>query len=423
MIISFSIKNFRSIKENFFFSMEASSSETKINNIAIISLASGEELRLTKTAAIYGPNASGKSNVIRAFFNLHKFITNSKDIEFDQNIQYYEPFLFDKSSTLEPTEFELFFVGQDNHKYRYFIVFNQDRIIEETLDWYPKKKKQNLFAHDSDKINADSNLNTVKLSKNLNYKSYEIYKKIPFLSIFKKADNYHAVLSPIYTYFNTLEIWNVLDSFKIAIHKQGIIDELHAPANAQRKLKLNQLIKFTDTKIEKINILYSNEQGQNRLSRNQLYATHKVFENNENVGEYDLPFHQESAGTNTLFMLGALIFKALEKGSTIIFDEIDTSLHPILTSTLIQLFHSPISNPNNAQIIYTTHETYLLDKHFLRSDQIWFADKNELGETDIYSAQDFKGIREDISFEKWYLAGKFNAIPNIEDLEDIFKHG
>lgn len=403
--------------------MEASSSEAKINNLAITSLASGEELRLTKTAAIYGPNGSGKSNLIRAFFNLHRFITSSKEIEFDKNIQHYEPFLFDKSSTLEPTEFELFFVGQDNHKYRYFITFNQDSVIEEVLDWYPKKKKQNIFTRNTDKINADPNLHTIKLSKSLNHKLYEVYKKIPFLSTFKQAINYHTILSPVYAYFNTLEIWNLLDSFKIAINKQGFIDELNSPENINRKEKLNQLIKFADTKIEKINIRTSIEADTNKPDRNNLYATHNVFENNAKVGEYDLPFQKESAGTNTLFMLGALILKALENGSTIIFDELDTSLHPILTSTLIQLFHSPISNPKNAQIIYTTHETYLLDKNLLRSDQIWFADKNEFGETDIYAAQDFKGIREDISFEKWYLAGKFNAIPHIEDIENIFKHG
>lgn len=408
--------------------MEASSSEAKINNIASVSLASGEEIRLIKTAAIYGPNASGKSNLIRAFFNLHRFITNSKDIEFDQNIKFYDPFLFDINSKLTPTEFELFFIGKDNHKYRYFITFNQDSVIEEVLDWFPKKKKQNLFTRNADKKNLDPNLNTVKLSKNLNYKSYDIYKKIPFLSIFKKADNYHSVLSPIYTYFNTLEIWNVLDSFKIAIHKQDIIDELDLPINAERKQKLNQLIKLADTKIEKINIRNSidvndSEHNTSNLSRNNLYGTHKTFENREEIGEYDLPFRQESAGTNTLFTLGALILKALESGNTIIFDELDTSLHPKLTCALIQLFHSPITNPNNAQIIYSTHETFLLEKHFLRSDQIWFADKNQFGETDIYSAQDFEGIREDIPFEKWYLAGKFNAIPNIEDLEFIFKHG
>jgi AAA15 family ATPase/GTPase len=117
-----------------------------------------------------------------------------------------------------------------------------------------------------------------------------------------------------------------------------------------------------------------------------------------------------------------LILKALEKGETIIFDELDTSLHPRLSRFLVKLFLNPLSNPNNAQLIFTAHETNLLDKDMLRSDQIWFAEKNERGETLIYSAQDFEGVREDIPFDKWYLAGKFGAIPDIQDIQFIFDY-
>jgi uncharacterized protein len=99
-----------------------------------------------------------------------------------------------------------------------------------------------------------------------------------------------------------------------------------------------------------------------------------------------------------------------------VFDEFDNSLHPKMTRFLIQLFYNPNLNKGNAQIVFSTHEPLLMDKEMFRSDQIWFSEKNKLGETELYSAQDFEGVREDIPFDKWYMAGKFGALPNCSNL-------
>ncbi len=101
-------------------------------------------------------------------------------------------------------------------------------------------------------------------------------------------------------------------------------------------------------------------------------------------------------------------------------DELDTSLHPYITKMIVMMFQSEKLNPNNAQLIFTTHDVSLLDKDLVRKDQVWIAEKNEQGATDLYSLQDFEGIPDDVSFEKWYMAGKFGGLPQIKSIESIF---
>ena len=116
-----------------------------------------------------------------------------------------------------------------------------------------------------------------------------------------------------------------------------------------------------------------------------------------------------------ILAVGALILLQLERGGLVVFDELDNSLHPKISRFFIQLFHSLNVNKGNAQIVFSTHEPLLMDKDMFRSDQIWFTQKTQFGETELYSAQDFDGVREDIPFDKWYMAGKFGALPNIQE--------
>jgi AAA15 family ATPase/GTPase len=123
-----------------------------------------------------------------------------------------------------------------------------------------------------------------------------------------------------------------------------------------------------------------------------------------------------------LFTLGFSILKVLDEGGIFIFDELDGSLHPQLSSFLVRLFHNPITNSRNAQIIFSTHEVLLLDKNTFRKDQIWFTEKNKTGATEIFSANDFDGVRDDMPFGKWYLAGKFGGTPHISESKFILEY-
>jgi AAA15 family ATPase/GTPase len=438
MIIEFSVTNFRSIHQKQVFSMVASSAKSKPDNIFEHSTSNGDTVTLTKAAVIYGANASGKSNMIRALWALRNLLTTSDKIKINEPLSAYDPFLFDAASAKEPAMFEIIFIAKNNEKYRYSISFNAQEIIKEELFSYPKSKKRELFTRPYEIPITDDNIHIGRLGKELNYKKYETHKKLPLLSIFGKASTYHKDISPVYAYFEGLEIGDIVNSGQINRLVSTIKSDIQKEENGWLKEKIEELVRACDTQIQgfqldkdgknfdirSIEEVENNDQKQyKRIENEVLFATHFVYENNIKTGTAYLPFKEESLGTNRLFALGGLMLKILKTGGTIIFDELDTSLHPYVSRFLVRLFLNPMSNPHNAQLIFTTHEPTLMDRNLLRADQIWFADKsNPYGKTEIFSAQDFDGVREDIPFDKWYMAGKFGAIPQISEINFIAGH-
>lgn len=426
MILEFSITNYRSFHEKQLFSMIASGARSKSENTFKVDLTNGSEIKLTKAVGIYGANASGKSNIIRALFELRRFILGSNEVDIDKPISVYEPFLFNTKTVNQPTEFEIIFLTKARNKFHYKLVLGQDEIIEESLYHFPKKKAQAIFKRGVEKKEDDENIHIVKLGKNFNYKKYEIFKKLPLITLFGKAENYHTTISPVYTYFNELEIWNVTDSSWVRRLADYMKTDLQKTKNKSLVEQIEKLILEADTQIqsliidsdkpieEKETIEIGENRSINRVKKNEiLYGEHNVYDLNKKVTTYALPFSDESFGTNKLFALASLIIKTMNQGGVIFFDELDSSLHPILTKLLINFFQS--NHKGDSQLIFTTHETFILNKEF-RSDQIWFTQKNEFGETELFSAQDFEGVREDVPFEKWYLGGKFGAIPYVKNV-------
>ena len=433
MILEFSVSNFRSIKGKQTFSLIASSARSKSENTFNVTLTNGDKIKLLKTAAIYGANGSGKSNFIRFLFEIRKFIVKSNELTVEKPIPAYDPFLFNTTSRNQVSEFELIFISRDKNKYQYKISFDKNEIVEESLYHFPEKKLQNLFIRGKEKKELDSNIHIAKLGKNLGYKKYEVFKKIPFLSLFGKAENYNTSITPVYSYFNELEIWNATSTTWVNRLASYIKEEMRLSDNVSELKQLEKLINTADSQIQSLQIDYTNkieEDEENITDENSsinkkrqneiIFGEHNVFKNHKVISKHNLPFYNESFGTNKLFALGGLIIKILNKGGVIFFDELDTSMHPMLSSLLIRLFQE--NHKSNSQLVFTTHETYLLIKEF-RTDQIWFTQKNIYGETEIFSAQDFEGVREEIPFEKWYLAGKFGAIPRIELSNTLIRNG
>jgi len=189
------------------------------------------------------------------------------------------------------------------------------------------------------------------------------------------------------------------------------------------KKQLKRLIASVDNKIQHLELEENRNIEFAHSDIEKAYepiGIHKMFNSNQTVR---LHFKEESRGTNMLYVLGGKILEQLDKGGTMFIDEIDTSLHPRLAKFLVLLFQHPKSNPKNAQLIFTTHETTFLDRNLFRREQIWFTEKDEYGQTELYSMQDFDNVREDTPFEKWYLAGKFGGLPDIKELEFIFGDG
>jgi len=423
MIIEFSIKNYRSVNNKQSFSMIASGARSKSENTFNIELANGTEIKLIKTAGIFGANASGKSNIIRAFFELKKCIIESSNIDIDKPIPAYDPFLFNTESINQPTEFELIFITKARNKFKYKLVLGKDEILEETLHHFPSKQAQIVFKRGIERKKEDSNIHIGELGKNFNYKRIEIFKKLPLISYFGKAENYHTTISPVYSYFNELEVWNVTESNWVRRLSNHIKTTMQNSENKSLANQIEKIILSADTQIQSLIIdseklvneadVISIDGKQNiRIRKNEiLFGEHNIYKSNKKVSTYALPFMEESFGTNKLFALSGLIVKTINNGGVIFFDELDSSLHPFLTELLIKYFQS--NQKNNSQLIFTTHETFI--QKDLRTDQIWFAQKNQFGETELFSAQDFDGVREDIPFEKWYLGGKFGAIPYVKE--------
>ncbi len=418
MIIEFSIQNFRSIYTKQSFTMLASSARSKDQNIFTTTLASGEKLTLTKCAGVYGANASGKSNLVMAFSVLENMIKKTENIEINAPITAYQPFLFNTTGRNEPTEFEIIFI-QNQLKYRYFVSFNAECILKEELYAFPKKHQRTLFTRSSTQTAVDTNIHIAHLGKELKSKTYNVHKKLPLLSIFGKAEYYHTDISVAYNYFKKILVVNTNDADFMGIIMdvtKQILQNREVPVFKQQ---LEKLIWVCDTQINNLVIDYDGNLEIDDI----VSAQHTIFDNKTPISQYALPFHEESFGTNRLLVLSCVILLTLNHVDTLIIDEIDASLHPYISRFLIQLFLNPKSNPKNAQLIFTSHEPHLLDKDTLRADQIWFAEKTPQGETEFFSAQDFDNVREDIPFDKWYMAGKFGAVPHIQSLDFIFGDG
>jgi AAA15 family ATPase/GTPase len=428
MVLEFKVENFRSFNSPQVFSFVAETTKSKPNNVFEVSLPKGTSVRLLKSAVIYGANASGKSNFLRAFQTLRHLVIQSDSYKIGKEIDLFEPFLLNKSSREQPTKLELTFIlgGDENIKYRYSIEFNAKEILAESLDFYPNGQVANLYRRKKNGNNYDD-IETGKALKKTGVPKLFLKNQ---LILSKFGSEPHEQLNAVYHFFDDIRVGNTLDSVSIAEIVEQLSEQLDKPENDLFRQKLTLLVKAADTKIEDILIGGLNERERNALTnmpfseefkanapnKKHILGRHKVYENGQAVGVEDFGFHSDiSVGTKTMLAIGGLILTKLEKGGLVVFDELDNSLHPKISRFFIQLFHSLNVNKGNAQIVFSTHEPLLMDKDMFRSDQIWFTEKNQFGETELYSAQDFEDVREDIPFDKWYMAGKFGALPNIQE--------
>ncbi len=434
MIIDFSFTNFRSFKAKTDFTLRADSLRSKIDNTFDIEFSSGNSVSLLKTAVVYGANASGKSNFIKAFLAFTWLIQNSSKFKLDkQQINCYEPFELDINTQNAPVNFKILFI-LEAVKYDYEISFDKQSIVSERLDFSPKGQTSSLFER---VLSQDGDYDTIELGKNLVDKRIpkKIFKNQLYLSKFG-IDTPHDQLTPIFRYLTNINVWSAYDKFSISDLSREISILISQSENEKLKSRLSKLIRISDTKIESIS---SKELKREEFklpgeipgeivdkfyedNKIRTFSYHKLFDGKKEIGKREFDFdRKESTGTKVLFALGGKILQTLESGGVIVFDELDNGLHPKLCKFLIRLFNSKISNPKNAQLIFATHEVTLLDKDVFRKDQIWFAQKNKFGSSELYCANEFEGVRDNTNFELWYRTGKFGGNPKIKEIEFIYE--
>ena len=417
MLIEFNVQNFRSIKKEVTLSLVASPDRSLDNNLIKTDLLRDNLLR---SAVIYGANASGKSNVILAFSILKNLVERSNTFQKGTKINYF-PFKLDKKYLSKPSKFEVVFI-KNNIKYIYGVSFISEKIIDEYLYYYPEGRKALIFER------KDTN----------NYRFTIDRKKQKFISE-KTLDNVLYLSNS--TQLNYDKTSEAFDWFKDNL---GIIGVADHPGLIRHTInKLNEDVKMKEFILKAlieadlgINNLFASSEvisidelpiqireqfktiisdSEQNLEKLDITTIHKVLDEigNENYVEFD--FEEESEGTKRLFSLIGLWIDSLKNGQVLVVDELDTKLHHLLNVFLIKLFNDPTQNKNNAQLIFTTHNTNLLDQDIFRRDQIWFTEKNpSQGSTDLYSLIEFSP-RKDKNIQKGYLAGRYGAIPFISN--------
>lgn len=423
MIIDFTVKNFRSIKDEQTLSMVASENTGDLldNRIEV----PDEKFKLLPSAIIYGANASGKSNLIRSLQEFKFMIMFSHKLSKDQKLFFFDPFKLDKQKHIEPSEFEIEFIADDNTRYLYRINYSEKEIIYESLFYYPKKQKTKLYIREKDKlIDFGSQLKGhKKLVENI-LLSNQLYLSVA-------VNNNLSQLNPVYKFFSeelltvfSSNSWDHIDMFlsNMIIPSGALLAE-----NQELKSEVKKYLRIADIDIDDI-ILKERETTTDPYSdfdlpqdvlanlKKSLKYTTSIRHHLMDDGSYvDFDIEDESDGTQRLFKLAQAIIPLLKTGGVLIMDEIDQSLHTMLSEFLISEFNNPERNPHGAQLIATTHDISLMKPENFRRDQVWFTDKDKSGATKLYSLDEYDKdkVRGNSPFYKWYLEGRFDAIPRI----------
>jgi hypothetical protein len=430
MIIEFKITNFRSIKETQIFSM-LSSDRVKVRQKPLMIPNEYSTLEVLPVSIIYGANNVGKSNLIKAFFALKWLVTRSHSFTVGNELGANESFELDIQTQKAPTIFELDFITTDEKRYLYIVEFDKVKIIREELHYYRVSKtnritKRQLFVRlKNEAIKFGDDFRGIK-------KPIEerLIENMLFLS--KAIQENNQDLRPILDFFqNELKITTMSNEHidfqtryfgKLAIEeKDGT--QLNALNNALKnidsgilRLEIKKNINIPENILVEEGIDDDDLKKQLREKlldtlKHEIQAVHKLFDGETEIGIHNIALGEESEGTRKFIALFPKLMELGLSGGVFIVDELERSLHPLLTKTLIHIFANSQTNPKKAQLIFTSHDTTLFN--YLDNDQINILEKNKYGATEIYAVSDIRGLRTDTPLEKWYLSGKLGGIPNI----------
>ena len=407
MLIRFSFKNFKSFKNENCLDMEATSLKEHEYNVA--KTENGEYL---KVSAIYGANASGKTNVLQAFDYMKKRILVSDDSK--KNSPIDEENIYSFMINNDPIALEVEILAKNNKIYKYGFEVLKDTIISEWLF----EKRVNKFYAIFERENNNVSMKPNKISDLVN-----IDERTLFLNIYSKIDRNNEDFSNVYDWFvNSMYLDLGNPNFERFINNRVSLKIL---SDENYKKELLKFIKTFDSGIEGIK---TTPDSLEAVKSNNGIIDIEVLHRGENGELKALPFYLESNGTRKMFHLFDFFMDALKNGMVLFVDELDAKLHPLLTRYIINLFHNSQTNIGNGQLIYSTHDTVNLNKETFRRDEIWFAEKNKDGISEIYALSDYileddknagKKVRNDATYNKDYLTGRYGAIPVLEEFDII----
>jgi len=416
MLIEFSVTNYRSFLTTQSLTLAANTATELQKENSFISPVSNLP-RLLRSAVVYGPNAAGKSNLVQAIAFMKRFVLSSaKESQEGEKIDAM-PFLFDLESSQKPSEFEVLFI-QDGIRYQYGFAVNPERVTGEWLFAYPEGRAQRWFERNYEP----------ETQKDIWYFGP---KFTGLRKVWQEATRSNALFLSTAIQLNNEQlkpVFNWFDKTLVVLGERESIAPVFSTGECEEAEKKKKVLKFmnaadlsiTDISLEKKEFSMEDlpaempQSIKDEIARDfegkkltQVLFLHPSSDNGEDVA---LELTEESAGTIKLFALAGPWLDVLENGLVFFVDELDTSLHPHLVRFLLSLLHNPETNRHNAQLVFATHDTTVLDQSLMRRDQVWFVEKGEENATRLYPLSDYKP-RKGEALQKGYLYGRYGALP------------
>ena len=424
MLIEFSTSNFRSIRDTQTLSLVAGTGK-ELRDENTFDPEAKSAPRLLSSAAVFGPNAAGKSNLTQAMHFMRTFVQESATGRQQDEPISVTPFRLESASETRPSEFEMIFIA-DGVRYQYGFSVDRTRICEEWLLAYPAAKAQRWFER---VYNPESD-------------GYDWYFGPKFkrpVKVLQQATRSNALFLSTAIQLNNEQLRPVFNWFTqrlVVIPAHGDLPNafrnftLNQCENVAGREKILKFLKVADLGIDGLQVeshtvseddipLDIEPGARKQLTKEflgkelmQLNALHTRIDTGEKIA---FDFGEESDGTKKLFSLAGPWLDVLERGVVLVMDELDIRLHPLLTRFLIGLLHGDGSNPNNAQLVFTSHDTTLMEGGLLRRDQMWFVEKDQFRATRLFPLSDFKPRKHE-AIQRGYLRGRYGALPYIRRL-------
>jgi len=422
MLIEFSVENFRSFRDEARLSLVAGTGkELYDTNVTEPPLPKGvKNIPLLRSAALYGPNAGGKSNLIKALATMQRIVMESS-----QNLEdlAVTPFKFSEETISAPSVFEVTILA-DGIRYQYGFSATSAAIHEEWLFAFPKGRSQTWFK---------------RYRKPDGEYEYSFGDKLTGdKDVWKRATRSNALFLSTAIQLNSQQLQPVFNWFSNKLRIAGIrgwSPRFSAKCcQDNRKSQVLNFLKAADFAISDVRVKeedFSSDSLPTELPSHvrkffeyefqgkksiQLTTFHKS--DSGNLVELDLS--EESDGTQRMFRFAGPWLDSLEKGNVLFIDELHDNLHPLLVKFLVQLFHNSESNPNQAQLVFSTHETSILSQDVFRRDQIWFCEREEDQKTKLYPLTEFKPRKGVENLERAYLSGRYGALPFLSAITQNF---
>ncbi|MET8956451.1 ATP-binding protein [Streptomyces sp. NPDC004533] len=425
VLLSFRVANHRSIRQE---------QQLNLHPVYDDDRPRGTEWEAVPVVGIFGANASGKSNLVGALQYMARMVVSShRDAEPDGGVARH-PFILDAEAKNEPSWY-ITDLLLDQVRYTYGFGVDDGRVVEEWLDSYPKGKKRQLFARQGDEVEPGASQSSGQLALVESITESNVL----FLSL--AARSRQPDFRPVYDWFaRQLQFRGTNSARPLGMSPSA----MRALEDADRYPEILDLLRAADLGIEQCGMerVLMDEEGLRRQFGTRIpprllreledegprEAYRPWVGHRGRSGVVQLDLHDESAGTRALLEQTPRFLGVLRRGGTFVVDEIDASLHSLLTARLIGLFQDPLTNPLGAQLIFTTHDASLLGRRdgedILKRDQVWFVEKNEYGESSLYSLAEFKPRKEE-NRERRYLGGSYGGVPFVDEAfaEAVLRRG